>query len=193
MGNDGGSIPKRRELVKEAARALTTTQAKEQLTEQQEYAWSTCPLSRKPLATPVVSDAAGTLYNKDSVIEFLLKEEGREKEELGKVADVKSEGQFMELGCAGDRIKGLKDIVEVTFEIGKEEKKEGSGRSEIWVCPITGRELGPGAKAVYIVPCGHAFAGSVVKEVAGSVCLQVCSALNLSSRSNRDKELTRTV
>jgi hypothetical protein len=27
---------------------------------------------------------------------------------------------------------------------------------------------------VYIVPCGHAFAGSVVKEVAGSACLQVC-------------------
>jgi hypothetical protein len=172
MGNDGGSIPKRRELVKEAARALTTTQAKEQLTEQQEYAWSICPLSRKPLATPVVSDAAGTLYNKDSVIEFLLKEDGREKEELGKVADVKSEGQFVELGSVGDRVKGLKDVVEVKFEIGKEEKKEGSGRSENWVCPITGRELGPGAKAVYIVPCGHAFAGSVVKEVAGSVCLQ---------------------
>lgn len=173
MGNDGGSIPKRRELVKEAAKALTTTQAKEQLTEQQEYHWSTCPLSRRPLAAPVVSDAAGTLYNKDAVIEFLLKEDGREKEEAGKVADVKREGEFAELGCAGDRLKGLKDVVEVKFEAGKEEKKEGSGRSEVWMCPITGRELGPGAKAVYIVPCGHAFAGSVVKEVAGSVCLQV--------------------
>ncbi|KAF2633930.1 DUF602-domain-containing protein [Macroventuria anomochaeta] len=172
MGNDGGSIPKRRELVKEAAKALTTTQAKEQLTEQQEYHWSTCPLSRKPLAAPVVSDAAGTLYNKDSVIEFLLKEDGREKEEAGKVADVRSEGHFVELGCAGDRLKGLKDVVEVRFEVGKEETKEGSGSSENWVCSITGRELGPGAKAVYIVPCGHAFAGSVVKEVAGSVCLQ---------------------
>ncbi len=174
MGNDGGSIPKRRELVKEAAKALTTTQAKEQLTEQQEYHWSTCPLSRKPLALPVVSDAAGTLYNKDSVIEFLLKEDGREKEEAGKVADVKSDGQFVELGSVGDRVKGLKDVVEVKFEVGAAREKEGSGRSENWVCPITGRELGPGAKAVYIVPCGHAFAGSVVKEVAGSVCLQVC-------------------
>lgn len=173
MGNDGGSIPKRRELVKEAAKALNTTQAKEQLTEQQEYHWSTCPLSRKPLAAPVVGDAAGMLYNKDAVIEFLLKEEGREKEEVGRVADVRREGEFKELGCAGDRLKGLKDVVEVKFEIGKEELKEGSGRRENWVCPITGRELGPGAKAVYIVPCGHAFAGSVVKEVAGSVCLQV--------------------
>ncbi|KZM18308.1 Replication termination factor 2 [Ascochyta rabiei] len=172
MGNDGGSIPKRRELVKEAAKALTTTQAKEQLTEQQEYHWSTCPLSRRPLATPVVSDAAGTLYNKDSVIEFLLTEDGREKEEAGKVADVKSEGRFAELGSTGNRVKGLKDVVEVKFEVGASEPREGSGRKENWVCPITGRELGPGAKAVYIVPCGHAFAGSVVKEVAGSVCLQ---------------------
>lgn len=177
MGNDGGSIPKRRELVKEAAKALTTSQAKEQLTEQQEYHWSTCPLSRKPLAAPVVSDAAGTLYNKDAVIEFLLKENGREKEEAGKVADVKRDGEFAELGCAGDRLKGLKDVVEVKFEVGKEERTEASGWRENWVCPITGRELGPGAKAVYIVPCGHAFAGSVVKEVAGSVCLQACFGL----------------
>ena len=180
MGNDGGSIPKRRELVKEAAKALTTSQAKEQLTEQQEYHWSTCPLSRKPLAAPVVSDAAGALYNKDSVIEFLLAEDGREKEEAGKVADMKRDGEFAELGCAGDRLKGLKDVVEVKFEIGQERTTEASGRRETWMCPITGRELGPGAKAVYIVPCGHAFAGSVVKEVAGSACLQVRPSAELS-------------
>jgi hypothetical protein len=184
MGNDGGSIPKRRELVKEAAKALTTSQAKEQLTEQQEYHWSTCPLSRKPLAAPVVSDAAGALYNKDAVIEFLLAEDGREKEEAGKVADMKRDGEFAELGCAGDRLKGLKDVVEVKFEIGQERTTEASGRRETWMCPITGRELGPGAKAVYIVPCGHAFAGSVVKEVAGSACLQVRQSQDM--REGRD-------
>lgn len=184
MGNDGGSIPKRRELVKEAAKALTTSQAKEQLTEQQEYHWSTCPLSRKPLAAPVVSDAAGTLYNKDAVIEFLLKEDGREKEEAGKVADMKKDGEFAELGCAGDRLKGLKDVVEVKFEVGEERTTEASGRRENWVCPITGRELGPGAKAVYVVPCGHAFAGSVVKEVSGSVCLQVCVSVDVKEEQD---------
>ena len=193
MGNDGGSIPKRRELVKEAAKALTTTQAKEQLAEQQEYYWSTCPLSRKPLAVPVVSDAAGTLYNKDSVIEFLLKEDGREKEESGKVADVKSEGQFAELGTAGDRIKGLKDVVEVKFEVANAKKEEGNGTREKWVCQITGRELGPGAKAVYIVPCGHAFAGSVVKEVAGSVCLQVSHGRLISTRRKECANICTTV
>ncbi|KAF1947823.1 DUF602-domain-containing protein [Clathrospora elynae] len=174
MGNDGGSIPKRSELVKEAAKALTSAQIKEAQTEKQEYAWSTDPLTRKPLARPVVSDAAGFLYNKDSIIEFLLKDdEDVEKAEMRKVGGVKgtSEGVFKELGCFGERVKGLKDVVEVRFEV--EEKEDGGEkvRGERWVCPITGTRLGPSAKAVYLVPCGHAFAGSVVKEVAGSACL----------------------
>jgi hypothetical protein len=169
MGNDGGSIPKRSELVKEAAKALTSAQIKEAQNERQEYGWTTDPLTRKNLSAPVVGDAAGILYNKDSIIEYLLKEDGsREKEEMGKVAGVKGtvEGGFAELGNFGDRVKGLKDVVEIKFEIGAGDK---------WVCPITGKEMGPGAKGVYIVPCGHAFAGSVVKEVAGSACLQVSS------------------
>lgn len=184
MGNDGGSIPKRRELVKEAAKALTSAQIKEAQTEQQEYAWSTDPLTRKPLARPVVSDAAGVLYNKDSIIEYLLKDdEDVEKAEMRKVGGVKGtvEGGFAELGTFGTRVKGLKDVVEVKFEISTVEEGEGTGkgRGEKWVCPITGTALGPSAKAVYIVPCGHAFAGSVVKEVKGSACLTVCQCKNL--------------
>ena len=42
-----------------------------------------------------------------------------------------------------------------------------------WVCPITKKILGPGVKAVYLVPCGHAFLASVVKEMPGENCLQV--------------------
>lgn len=169
MGNDGGSIPKRSELVKEAAKALTSAQIKEAQNEQQEYAWSTDPLTRKPLARPVVSDAAGFLYNKDSIIEFLLKEDGdAEKAEMKKVGGVKDS----ELGTFGDRVKGLKDVVEVKFEV--EEKEGGAVGAEKWKCPITGAALGPGSKGVYIVPCGHAFAGSTVKEIAGNACLTVC-------------------
>jgi hypothetical protein len=186
MGNDGGSIPKRRELVKEAAKALTSAQLKEAQTEQQEYAWSTDPLTRKPLARPVVSDAAGVLYNKDSIIEYLLKDdEDAEKVEMRKVGGVKGtvEGGFAELGTFGDRVKGLKDVVEVKFEVSTEEGEKGRG--EKWVCPITGTALGPGAKAVYLVPCGHAFAGSVVKEVAGCACLTVRFFLHLGFNYSR--------
>jgi hypothetical protein len=160
MGNDGGSIPTRRELVKEAAKALTTTQVKEVQTEKQEYAWSTDPLTRKPLALPVVSDSAGILYNKDSIIEYLLADPAdQKKEEWGKLLE--------------GRVGGLKDVVEVKFEVEDGEREHDSGgRREKWVCPITRSELGPGSKAVYLVPCGHAFAGSVVKEVSGETCLQ---------------------
>lgn len=82
----------------------------------------------------------------------------------------------------------MKDVVEVQFEVLEGERGGvgegvnggglggGTGRREVWVCPITGRELGPGSKAVYLVPCGHAFAGSVVKEVSGETCLQVSNA-----------------
>jgi hypothetical protein len=179
MGNDGGSIPTRRELVKEAAKALTAAQLKEAQIEQQEYGWTTDPLTRKPLSRPIVSDAAGILYNKDSIIEFLLKEDGdREKDEMRKVGGVKGtvEGGFAELGSFGDRVKGLKDVVEVNFEVGEGERELG-GRSEKWVCGITGKELGPGVKACYVVPCGHAFAESVVREVAERQCLQVSRPL----------------
>ncbi|KAF2735013.1 DUF602-domain-containing protein [Polyplosphaeria fusca] len=160
MGNDGGSIPTRRELVKEAAKALTTTQVKEVQSEQQEYAWSHDPLSQKALARPVVSDSAGTLYNKESILEYLLNtEDDATKAEADKVLD--------------GRVKSLKDVIEVKFEV-EEGQREGAstGRTEKWICPITRTELGPGSKAVYIVPCGHAFAGSVVKEVSGETCLQ---------------------
>ena len=164
MGNDGGSIPTRRELVKEAARALTTTQLKETQHEQQSYAWSADPLTRKPLARPVVSDAAGKLYNKDAILEYLLLADdgGVKKAEDEKVLE--------------GRVRSLKDVVEVKFEVeagGEESMNGGVERTERWVCPITRRELGPGAKAVYLVPCGHAFVGSVVKEVPGETCLQV--------------------
>ena len=42
-----------------------------------------------------------------------------------------------------------------------------------WVCPITSKTFGAGVKAVYLVPCGHAFLESAVKEVSGENCLQV--------------------
>lgn len=157
MGNDGGSIPKRRELVKEAAKAPTTAQIKEIRAESQEHAWNHCPLTSKPLAAPVVSDCLGTLYNKDSILEYLLADEDSTE---------KAEGEKV----LGGRVKSLKDVVEVKFESDGDEDK--SGRKEKWVCPVTRVEMGPQAKAVYVVPCGHAFTGSVVREVQERVCVQ---------------------
>ena len=162
MGNDGGSIPTRRELVKSSAAALSTTQVKEIQTEQQEHYWSTCALSYQRLRLPVVSDALGTLYNKDALINHLLT--------VGKEGGEVEKGELEKRGEAfKDRLRGLRDVVEVRFHT------EGEGGSQRWICPVTGKVLGPGTRAAYLVPCGHAFADSVFREMPGNVCLQVCS------------------
>jgi hypothetical protein len=161
------SIPTRRELVKEAARNPTTTELKESQNTQQEYYWTTCPLSQRPLVAPVVSDSSGKLYNKDALLEFLLP--------AGDSAPgrIKSDNEEVLEG----RVKSIRDVVEVKFEVAGESNSVRNGgnmrKEEKWVCPITRKELGPGVKAVYLVPCGHAFSESALKEVSTDGCLQV--------------------
>lgn len=151
------SIPTRRELVRSPTRRATHSQLRDSNNQTQEYHWSTCPLSKKPLTSPVVSDSSGKLYNKDSILEWLL----RGTEAFGDGEEV-----------LGGRVKSLKDIQEVKFEVLKE---EGEKKAERWICPVSRKELGPGVRSVYLVPCGHAFSESAVKEVGGSdsICLQV--------------------
>ena len=160
MGNDGGSIPTRRELVKEAAKNPSAAQVKESQHEQQEYQWTTDPISRQPLEPPVVSDSSGKLYNKATILEYLV--EGTRKEEAERET--------------GGAVKSLKDVVEVKFELDSDASSEGQdkevkSKKPAWKCPVTGDRLGPGSKAVYIVPCGHVFSGAAIKEVSGEKCL----------------------
>jgi len=163
MGNDGGSIPTRRELVKSPTRTKTTSELRTASSDNSSYHWTYCPLSKRPLEkTSIVSDSLGRLFNKDAVLEWLINPEAfGDGEEVMKVASV----------------KGLKDLVDVKFEVDKVDTVEGNGngeKKEIWVCPVTKKELGPGSHAVYLVPCGHVFAESAVKEIKEEVCL-VCS------------------
>ena len=159
------SIPTRRELVKQAAKDLNTTQVKEVQKEQQEHGWVTCALSHRPLALPVVSDWSGKLFNKDAVLESLIANSGD-----------KIEPQPPKEEQAEDvRIGSLRDIVEVKFLVEPDGDQDESRRlSTGWVCPITNKPLGPGVKAVYLVPCGHAFAETALKELSAEACLQVC-------------------
>ncbi|RDW66455.1 hypothetical protein BP6252_10090 [Coleophoma cylindrospora] len=152
MGNDGGSIPTRRELVKNAARNPNTSELKATQLESQTHHWTYCPLSNRPLAEPIVSDSGGNLYNKDAVIEYLIPNDEAPQKDKEKVLQ--------------GRVKSLKDVVEVKFKVEK------SGREEKRLCPITSKELGPLTKSVYLVPCGHAFAEAAIKEVQGDVCVE---------------------
>ena len=156
MGNDGGSIPTRRELVKEAARNPTATDLKEKQREHLAHRWSQCPVSHKALVKPIVSDYSGDLYNKDAILQFLL------PAEVSPVDKAEYE-KFIQ-----GRIKSLKDVVEVHFEVEEDEKT----KTEKWICPITSKELGPSVKAVYLVPCGHAFSHEAISEMKAEQCSQ---------------------
>ena len=165
MGNDGGSIPTRRELVKESAKPKTLTEMREKQQEHLAHRWSQCPLSHTALKKPVVADYAGDLYNKDAIIQFLLPD------------DVSTLDKPEAEAFLGGRVRGLKDVIEVQFEVEHDEKNN----ADKWVCPVTGKELGPATKAVYVVPCGHAFSHEAIKQMKSSECVQ-CSQSYDSTR-----------
>lgn len=124
----------------------------------------TCALSQRQLSPPVVSDWSGKLFNKDAVLESLIAGTGDKPE-----VEISNEKQGEDV-----RIGSLRDVVEVKFyaEEGGEDKDDSRNPTR-WVCPITNKTLGPGLKAVYLVPCGHAFAESALKELSAKACLQV--------------------
>lgn len=155
MGNDGGSIPKRRELVKEAAKSKTVSELKATALESLSHSWTRDPLSSEPIDMEnVVSDWRGRLYNYESVLKGLVP--GDEEAESNGNAN----GNDMTFASTG--IKSLRDVVKLNF---KKYRPAGSKEKEIWACPISLKELGPATKAVYIVPCGHVFAEVAIREI----------------------------
>ena len=161
MGNDGGSIPLRRELVKEAARNPTTSELKATTLEHLAHAWRTCALSGHTLKRPAVSDALGRLFNKEEIIKAILPVDDAEDEDMNR----REKDECLKKA----EIKGLKDVVELKFECEEPSLKDDH---EKWVCPITRKELGESTKALYLVPCGHALAEVAVKEVGDDKCPQ---------------------
>jgi len=159
------SIPKRRELVKQAARDPASWEVKERVGQVQAHAWTHCALSDKPLREPIVSDYTGKLYNKEDLLQFLMDM----KREVP--AHVAAERAKMEERMGGT-VRTLKDVVEVKFHAADDITRA----SAKWTCPMTGDEMGPGVKSVYLVPCGHAFSAAVVKELGSeNAACPVCS------------------
>jgi hypothetical protein len=151
MGNDGGSFVQRSEAVriKQDSHSKAQHLPKSALTEP---LWRTCFLTKEPFEEPLASDGYGHLYNLSELIELLLG-----GKDFGNAADVVR------------HIKTIKDVVELKVKKNDDDKVGG------WVCPITGREMNGGAKFVYLVPCGHVFSESALKNVQETVCLEVPS------------------
>ncbi|ORX97666.1 DUF602-domain-containing protein, partial [Basidiobolus meristosporus CBS 931.73] len=160
MGGDGGSIPKRIELVRQKRKTERTDEASKIISE-----WFYCALSKKPLEVPVVSCVLGKLYNKEAILEYVL--------------DPSSYGDADKI-CP--HIKNLKDVT--VLKLTPNPAFEGSQASNIaqfdrtlpskYVCPITMKEMNGKHKFSYLLSCGCVLSEQALKEVPSSNCL-ICN------------------
>ncbi|KAL3840637.1 hypothetical protein ACJIZ3_025228 [Penstemon smallii] len=109
--------------------------------------WLNCNLSYEPLKHPVVIDKLGNLFNKEALVEALL------KKNLPK--------QF-------SYIKGLKDMISIELAEILGGRDSGAVKFQ---CPITGLEFNGNYKFFAIKGCGHVFSAKGFKEVKSSACL----------------------
>ncbi len=138
MGCDGGTIPRRCELVK--------TKPKEEKTDLKQIdvaKWHNCALSKVPLSEPIVGCFLGKLYNKDAILEFLL--------------DPSVYGDADSI-CL--HIQSLKDVVELKMEVNSTFYKQASivstdkslvDQVSKFVCPITKKEMNGSYKYFFIL------------------------------------------
>ncbi|XP_015239629.1 PREDICTED: protein RTF2 homolog [Cyprinodon variegatus] len=157
MGCDGGTIPKRHELVKGPKKV-------EKVDKNAELAakWKYCALSQEKLRRPIVACELGRLYNKDAIIEYLL--------------DKSAERPNAE---AVTHIRGIKDIKELNLTDNPEwegERRNAKGdRYEdiycgMFICPVVGLEMNGKHRFCFLQSCGCVFSDRALKEVKTEIC-----------------------
>ncbi|KAG4306330.1 hypothetical protein PORY_000318 [Pneumocystis oryctolagi] len=176
MGNDGGSIPKRDDLIKD----LKKSDSAETSHEAHLFAWFYCSFSKLPLSEPIVSCGLGRLYNKDVLLEYLLssKEKGLKDKKYQEKGDATS-AQSEESGIS--HITTLKDVRELKLKANpayqpyivlKNKLLHTENQPSKWVCPVTKREMNGHAKFVYLIRCGHVFDDQALVNIKSNECLE---------------------
>ena len=80
MGCDGGSIPKRAEMVKTKKKVVKDDS-------DAQVKFKTCYLSRQKLKAPIVSDGLGRLFNREAILEWLVGEREIELDNIKSIKD----------------------------------------------------------------------------------------------------------
>ncbi|XP_061582772.1 replication termination factor 2 [Cololabis saira] len=157
MGCDGGTIPKRHELVKGPKKV-------EKVDKNAELAakWKYCALSQEKLKRPIVACDLGRLYNKDAIIEYLL--------------DKTAERPNTE---AVVHIRGIRDIKELNLTDnpaweGERRSAKGDRYEDVhcgmFICPVVGLEMNGKHRFCFLQTCGCVFSDRALKEVKTEIC-----------------------
>jgi hypothetical protein len=155
MGCDGGSIPRRSELVKTKERESGDAKKDGQVKNNR---WRYCALSNEPLKSPIVACLKyGRLYNKESILKLLI---DRSSDAL-LYPDINS--------CT--HIKSLKDV-KTLDATPNPYFREGDSCASPFVCPVTGKEMNGNFKFVYLRGCGCLMAEAALKKVKSETCMK---------------------
>ncbi|XP_066558318.1 replication termination factor 2 [Amia ocellicauda] len=157
MGCDGGTIPKRHELVKGPKKVEKVDKSAELVAR-----WNYCALTQEKLRRPIVSCDLGRLYNKDAIIEYLL--------------DKSAERPNIEVAV---HIRAIKDVKELNLTDnpaweGDRTNTKGGRYEELhrahFICPVVGLEMNGKHKFCYLQTCGCVFSERALREVKTEIC-----------------------
>ncbi|KAI1703106.1 rtf2 RING-finger domain-containing protein [Ditylenchus destructor] len=158
MGADGGTIPKRCELVRNKKK-------KEKIDKNVRAAvsWRTCQITQLPLEKPIVACKLGRLYNKEAIIKAKLDKKLQTNE-------------------VTKHIKKLSDVKELRLTDNRSFKDDGPENGDTyydhnetpWVCPITSIPMN-GANNFFVNwQCGCVVSEKAINELKPDVCVS-CS------------------
>jgi len=154
MGCDGGTIPRRDELVR-------TKKKPEKVDRDIENAakWKYCALTQAALREPVVVCYLGRLYNKEAVIEALLDKTIAENENAGHIRNMKD-------------MKTLNLTKNPSFDISQVDKGNEYKDYNVaqFICPVVGIEMNGKYRFCVIWSCGCVVSEKAFKEVKADVC-----------------------
>lgn len=155
MGCDGGTIPRRDELVR-------TKKKPEQKDKMADLVakWKHCAISQESLRTPIMSCELGRLYNKESVLEFLLDR-----------SQFESADNFKHL-------KGLKDLKELKLTLNPSERRSKAEKGDAYIdtltsnyiCPVVGVEMNGMFRFCFVWTCGCVMSERALKEIKSDIC-----------------------
>ncbi len=115
--------------------------------------WTTCRLSGERLASPVVADELGFLFNKDAVVAALVT-----KSLPPELAHISSLRHLIDLRLARNTNYSGQNAASVA------DYQPGNGAE--WCCPVTGLELNGRYRFAVLRGSGHVVSEKALKEVA---------------------------
>lgn len=145
MGNDGGSIPRRDELVKTAKK-----EKRKNPVENDRVHWNLCKISKEPLQDPIVVDKLGFFMNKEVLLKALL------------LKTVPPELNY---------IRSIKDVYTVHPKRNAEWKPGCTTMFCPFVCPVSLEPASGQDKFVALVPCGCVVSLKSYQEIPSKECI----------------------